>query len=152
MKPESSLPHSQLPATCLYPEPAQSSPHPTSHFLKIHPTIILPSTPGSPHWSPSLRVSQNPVHASLLPHPCYMPCPSHSQFYHPHNTAWGIQIIKLIMKFSPLPCYLIPLMPKYSPRTPYSQTPSAYVPLSMSATKFHTHMKHTFDKKKSLLP
>jgi hypothetical protein len=25
--------------------------------------------------------------------------------------------------------------------TPYSQTPSSYVPLSMSATKFHTHTK-----------
>jgi hypothetical protein len=27
------------------------------------------------------------------------------------------------MKFSPLPCYLIPLRPKY-----YSQTPSTYIP------------------------
>jgi hypothetical protein len=27
---ESTLLHSQLPATCLYPEPAQSSPHPHS--------------------------------------------------------------------------------------------------------------------------
>jgi hypothetical protein len=26
MEPEGSLPHSQVPATCLYPEPAQSSP------------------------------------------------------------------------------------------------------------------------------
>jgi hypothetical protein len=33
MEPERSLPHSQVPAICLYPEPAQSSPnppHPTS--------------------------------------------------------------------------------------------------------------------------
>jgi hypothetical protein len=28
MEPEGSLPHSQVPATCLYPEPAQSSPYP----------------------------------------------------------------------------------------------------------------------------
>jgi hypothetical protein len=28
MKPKGSLPHSQVPATCLYPEPAQSSPYP----------------------------------------------------------------------------------------------------------------------------
>jgi hypothetical protein len=35
--------------------------------------------PGSPHWSLSVRFPhQNPVHASLLPHPHYMPCPSHS--------------------------------------------------------------------------
>jgi hypothetical protein len=41
MEPQSSLPHSQVPATCLYPQPAQSSPYPTSNFLKIHLNIIL---------------------------------------------------------------------------------------------------------------
>jgi hypothetical protein len=29
MEPEGSFPQSQVPATCLYPEPAQSSPYPT---------------------------------------------------------------------------------------------------------------------------
>ena len=28
MEPEGSLPHSQVPASCPYPEPARSSPHP----------------------------------------------------------------------------------------------------------------------------
>jgi len=28
MEPEGSLPHSQVPATCPYPEPARSSPYP----------------------------------------------------------------------------------------------------------------------------
>ena len=37
MEPEGSLLHSQVPATCPYPEPEQSSPWPLSHFLKIHP-------------------------------------------------------------------------------------------------------------------
>jgi len=45
---------------------------PTSHFLKIHLNIILPSMPGSLKWSLSLRFPhQNPVYASPLPHMCY---------------------------------------------------------------------------------
>jgi hypothetical protein len=31
MEPEGLLPHSQVPATCPYPEPAQSIPYPPSH-------------------------------------------------------------------------------------------------------------------------
>ena len=52
---------------------------PTSHFLKIHLNIILPSTPGSPKWSLSLKFThQNPVYTSTLPHTRYMPRQSHS--------------------------------------------------------------------------
>jgi hypothetical protein len=75
----------------------------TSHFLKIHLNIILPSMPGSPQWSLFLRFPhQNPVHASPFPHLSYMPCPSHpSRFYHLHNSVWGVQIMELhIMKAS----------------------------------------------------
>jgi hypothetical protein len=53
-----------------------------------------------------------------------MPRTSHSRFYHPHNIGWGVQMMKLlIMKFSSLPCYLVPLRPKYSPQHPIFKHP-----------------------------
>jgi len=67
---------------------------PTSHFLKIHLNIILPSAPGSPQWSLFLRFPhQNHVHIFPLPHTCHMPRPSHfSWFYHLHNVYIYIYI------------------------------------------------------------
>jgi len=35
MEPEGSLPHSQVPATCLYPQPARSSPYPKISYCKL---------------------------------------------------------------------------------------------------------------------
>jgi hypothetical protein len=73
------------------PAPILSKPNPvltpTSHFLKIHPNIILPYTPRSPQRSLSLRFPhQNPVHTSPFHHTCYMPRLSqYSRFYHPQD-------------------------------------------------------------------
>ena len=104
MEPESSLPHSQVPATCsilrqLYPVHT-----PSSHFLKIHLNIILPSKPVSPKWSLSLKFPhQNPVYASPLPHACFITGPSHSSwFHHPNNIWWTVHCREKLRKFSGL--------------------------------------------------
>jgi len=60
MESEGSLPHSQVPATCPYPEPAQSSP-----YLHI-PLPEVPSTRGSPKWSLSLRFLHQTLYTPLL--------------------------------------------------------------------------------------
>jgi hypothetical protein len=58
----------------------------TSHVLKIHLNIILPSTPGFAKWSLSLWFpQQRSVYASLLPNSRYMPRLSRSRFYHPND-------------------------------------------------------------------
>jgi hypothetical protein len=61
--------------------------NPTSHLLKIHLNIILPSTSWYPQWSIYARfLHQTPAHTSPLPHTRYMPHSSHSsRFYHQYN-------------------------------------------------------------------
>jgi len=73
MEPEGSFPHLQMPATYTYPESDRFSPYPSPYFLKIHLNIILPSTPGSPKWSLSLRIP----HQIPLLSPICSTCPAH---------------------------------------------------------------------------
>ena len=58
----------------------------SSHFLKIHLNIILPSMPGYSKWSLSLRFPHhNPVHASSLPlYVLHFPHLSPFRFDHPN--------------------------------------------------------------------
>ena len=88
MEPEGSLPYSNK-----FPPPvpilSQLDPvhTPTSHFLKIHLKIILPSMPGSPTWSLSFSFPlQNPVYASPL-------LSSTSYALHAPSISFGITII-----------------------------------------------------------
>ena len=95
MEPGFSLPHSQMPNTCPYPEPARSSPYP-SHPTSWGSILVLPSHLhlGLPS---GLFPSGFPTETLYTPvlHTYYMPRPSHSRFGHPNNTVWGTQIMKL---------------------------------------------------------
>ena len=68
MELEGSLPHSQVPANCPYPEPYQANPClPTPYFEDTF-IIILPSTPRSSKWSVFIRYPhQNPVYTHPSP-------------------------------------------------------------------------------------
>jgi hypothetical protein len=76
---------------CLPPASILSQPNPvhtpTSHFLKIHPNIILPSTPGSLQSSLSLSFPhQNPIHAF---YPVRATCPAPLILYFITRTILG---------------------------------------------------------------
>jgi len=125
MKTKSSLPHSQVPATCSYLKPDISVYEPAPSFLIISFNIIFPSTPWFSKCYPFLRSSNsNPLRTSSPP-TCYMLLPSHaSWFNHSNNIWWGVQIINLIVMYSsPLPCNPFPLRPKYFPTHPVLKHP-----------------------------
>jgi len=105
---------------------------PTSHFLKICLNIILLYYAWFFHVVSFALVSP-PKPCICCPHTCYMPRPSYSsQFYHLINTGWRVRLSKLVtMYFSPLPCYLIPLRPKYSPQQPILKHPHCELPSFM---------------------
>ena len=117
-------------------------PKPTSHLLKIHPNIFLPSMLGSPKWSFSLRFPhQNPVYTSPLPHKCYTPCPSHSSwFYHPNKIRWAVQIIKLsLCSFLHFPVTSSLLGPNILLSTLFSNTLSVWSFLNVSVQVSHPY-------------
>jgi len=112
MEPDGPLQHIQVPATCPYSEPDQSSPC---------PRIPLPEDPASCYPPIYVRVfqvvpsfrfpHQDPVCTSLLPHTCYNAPPI--SFF----SIWSPEYLVSTGHY-PLPCYHVPLRPKYSPQQP----------------------------------
>ena len=116
MEPECSLHYLQQPATCSCPKPDQSIPCLPTHLLKLRFNIILPSTLEPSKWSLFLR---SPVF-----HICHMVRPYHSPSVdHPKNIWLGIQVMRLLIQSSPVPCHLVPPRPKYLPQHPILKYP-----------------------------
>ena len=79
MEPGSSLPHSQQPATCPYPDPNQSSPYFPFPLLKLHITVILPSMLRLIYILFPSGLPTNTLYAPLLS-PIRATCPVHLIF------------------------------------------------------------------------
>ena len=132
---------------CPHPNPilSQLDPvhTPTSHFLKIHLTIILSSRPGSPKWSLCLRIFKKTLYTLLLSLN-RSTCPAHlilldfltRKILGEKYTSLSSSLYSFLHSLvtSPFKAQIFSL-------TAYSQTPSAYVPPSMWTTKYHTHTK-----------
>jgi hypothetical protein len=115
MKTEGSLPHSQEPVTCPYPEPDQSCPCLPSHFfsnrfnITSHLRLCLPS---------SLFPSGFPTKTRCKPLLSLIPaaCPVHLILL---DLITRVIFSKFIVRCSsPLPCYLVPPTSKYPPQHP----------------------------------
>ena len=116
-----------MPAICPYSEPDNPIHAPTSHFLKIHLNIILPSTPGSSKWSLSLRLPY--LNTSPLPYTCYMPRLSHSSLYHGEEYK---SLISSLCSFLQYPVTSSLLGPDVLPSTLFLKTLTLHFSLSVS--------------------
>jgi len=104
MEPEGSLPSSQGPATCPYPESHEFRPHVhtlflSDQFLMLSSHLLL----GLPN---DLFLSDFPskiLYALFIAHSCYMFHPPYYRWFHEASNIWRkVHIMKLlIMQFSP---------------------------------------------------
>ena len=119
MVPEFSLPHSQVPTTCRYPEPDQSNPCPMNStswrcilILSFHPYLglssgLLPSCSPSPHT--------HCMHHSSLPS-LEATCRAHFTLDYPNDIWWQYRSRYLLLAF---------IFPPLPPKAHISPPPSA---------------------------
>jgi hypothetical protein len=72
------------------------SPYPTSRrsalILSSHLSLGLTSGLFPSGFPTKTLYKHSPPHTRYMPHPSY-----YSRFHHPHNSGWGVQIIKLLI-------------------------------------------------------
>ena len=124
MEPKGSLLHSQVRATCSYPEPAQSSPYPDIALLE-DPSEYYPPIYAWVFQMVSFPQFSTPKACVHFSSPLRSTCPPTSFFsiWSPQKYLLTIQISKpLSINFSLFFCYPIPLRPEYHHNTLISDT------------------------------
>jgi hypothetical protein len=128
MELEISLPHSQAPATCSYPEPDQSSPCPNT-LLITHFNITLTCMPTSSFTFPHhLSFQLYVLHARSIS-------------YLLTNIWWEVQIISVFSTFR----YLVPLRQKILLKTLFSHNCRLSLPSAWETNlKTHKHDRQNY--------
>jgi hypothetical protein len=144
IKLEDSLPCSQEPSTDPYPEPDQSRPY--YPILSLFTSILILYTDlrlGLPSGLYPSGFPTNTLYAFLLS-PILATCPAHIILL---NLIILINLAKSTSYEAPYYAVFSNLLPVHPSSvqifssTPSLQTPSVYVPLLISVTKYHTHTK-----------
>ena len=146
MEPECSLPQSQVPATCPYPDPDQYSPcrRPTSWrsilIFCSHRRLGFPSGlfPSGFHTVSLFIPLHSPVHAKCFAHLILLGLITPTTFVEQYSS-----LSSSLCTFSPFPCKLVPLRPKYSSQHPVLKHPyPTFLPQFWRPlfTPIHIHM------------
>ena len=141
MKPEGSLPQSQMPATCPYPGPARYSPYPQTYIWKIHHNINPIYTWVSLAVSfPQISPPENRIQLSSQPYALHAPPISFFSILSP-ETYWLSSTDYSAPHYaaSPLPSYLVPLTPNILLNTLFSNTLSRRSYLNVSDQVSHLY-------------
>jgi len=112
MGPRYSLPNSQEPFTCLYPDIHQTTPSPPSHVLKFHLNYVLLCTPRyskssiSPRFPHQISVctSPLPIRATFLAHLIRLALITHIIYGEEHKSY---SLLSFSLLHSPVTSFLL---------------------------------------------